>query len=244
MVAALLVMFVVGVVLFATSALLAPYLQTLAGYPVFTAGLLMAPRGVGTMVAMLIVGRLTSRVDPRALMAFGILVMCWTLWEMTGWTPDVDRWGFAFATVLQGFGLGFVFIPLQVVAFATLDPALRTDGTAMLSLLRNVGSAIGISACQALLTRNVQINHSEIVQHVTPLNRAFEQPGVEQFWNLSTRNGLATLDAEVTRQAQVIAYVNDFKLLLWLSLPLLLLLFLMSRPPRSTGSEAEHVALD
>ena len=155
--AGLLVMFAVGLVLLAVSALLAPWLQTLGGYPVETAGLMMAPRGIGTMMAMMIAGRLTNKVDPRALMAFGILVLSWSLYRMTGWTPAVDETEFVVNTIIQGFGLGFVFIPLQVIAFATLEPALRTEGTALLSLTRNIGSAVGISITEALLIHNTQM---------------------------------------------------------------------------------------
>ena len=151
--AGLMMMFAVGMVLLAVSALLAPWLQDLANYPVETAGLAMAPRGLGTMAAMMIAGRLSNKVDARVLMGFGIVILSWSLYRMTGWTPAVSDMTVIFNTMLQGAGLGFVFIPLQVIAFATLDPALRTEGTALLSLLRNVGSAIGISVTSALVTQ-------------------------------------------------------------------------------------------
>ena len=158
--AGLVVMFAVGMVLLAVSALLAPWLQDLGNYPVETAGLAMAPRGLGTMAAMMIAGRLANKVDARLLMALGILILSWSLYRMTGWTPAVADMTVITNTALQGVGLGFVFVPLQVIAFATLEPALRTEGTALLSLLRNVGSAIGISVTGALVTQNTQIEHS------------------------------------------------------------------------------------
>ncbi|MCO6415715.1 DHA2 family efflux MFS transporter permease subunit [Siccirubricoccus sp. KC 17139] len=238
------IMFAVGAILFATSALMAPYLQTLADYPVLTAGLAMAPRGLGTMAAMFMAGRLASRFDPRLVIMGGILLLAWTLWEMTGWTPDVAMSRLVTMTVLQGVGLGFVFIPLNLVAFATLDPKLRTDGTALISLLRNLGSAIGISAMSALLTRNTQAMHADLATYVTPLNRLFTLPWVQRFWDPSTTAGAAALNEEVTRQASIIAYGNDFKVLMFLALAMLALLPLMRRPARSAVVEPGHAAMD
>jgi MFS transporter, DHA2 family, multidrug resistance protein len=237
----LVVMFAVGMVLLAVSALLAPWLQNLGGYPVETAGLVMAPRGLGTMAAMLIAGRLSNKVDPRLLMAFGILVLSWSLYRMTSWTPDVPETTMIVNTMLQGAGLGFVFIPLQVVAFATLDPALRTEGTALLSLLRNVGSAIGISVTGALVTRNAAVEHSVLSGFVTPLNRAFQ--GAASALLPVTSQAAQTLDAIVSRQAEIIAYNNDWKLMMLMSLPMLLLLLLMRGPKKGAGGGAEHAAV-
>ncbi|HYZ33268.1 MAG TPA: DHA2 family efflux MFS transporter permease subunit [Crenalkalicoccus sp.] len=238
------IMFVVGTILFATSALMAPWLQTLGDYPVFTAGLLLAPRGLGTMAAMLVAGRIAQRVDPRKVMAFGIGLMAWTLWEMTGWTPAVSMWTLATVTILQGAALGFVFIPLNLVAFATLDPGLRTDGTSLISLMRNIGGAAGISALQALVTRNTQVVHSELSRFASPLNRVFELPAVHHFWDPATTKGAALLNLEVTRQASIIAYMDDFWLLMALALAMFLLLPLMRRPPGSAGGGPAHVAMD
>jgi DHA2 family multidrug resistance protein len=237
----LVVMFAVGMVLLAVSALLAPWLQNLGGYPVETAGLVMAPRGFGTMAAMLIAGRLSNKVDPRVLMAFGIVVLSWSLYRMTSWTPDVSETTMIVNTMLQGAGLGFVFIPLQVVAFATLDPALRTEGTALLSLLRNVGSAIGISVTGALVTRNAAVEHSVLSGFVTPLNRAFQ--GAASALLPVTSQAAQTLDAIVSRQAEIVAYNNDWKLMMLMSLPMLLLLLLMRGPKKGAGGGAEHAAV-
>jgi DHA2 family multidrug resistance protein len=239
--AGLLVMFAVGMVLLAVSALLAPWLQDLGGYPVETAGLVMAPRGLGTMAAMLIAGRLSNKVDPRVLMAFGIVMLSWSLYRMTDWTPDVSETTMVFNTMLQGAGLGFVFIPLQVIAFATLDPVLRTEGTALLSLLRNVGSAIGISVTGALVTRNEQVEHSILTGFVTPLNRAFE--GAASALSPVTAHGAQMLNAIVDRQAEIVAYNNDWKLMMLMSLPMLLLLLLMRGPKKGAGGGVEHAAV-
>ena len=148
--------FVVGIILLASLALITPYLQNLMGYPVITAGMVLAPRGIGTMVAMLIVGRLINRVDPRALLLLGLLMTAEVLWEMTAFTPDVSQWTLVRTGVLQGMGLGFMFVPLSTITFATLPGTLRTQGTALYSLMRNIGSSIGISLVIFLLTRNTQ----------------------------------------------------------------------------------------
>ncbi|HVY16748.1 MAG TPA: DHA2 family efflux MFS transporter permease subunit [Rhodopila sp.] len=240
--AGLLVMFAVGMVLLAVSALLAPWLQDLGNYPVETAGLIMAPRGFGTMAAMLIAGRLSNRMDPRLLIGFGVVILSWSLYRMTEWTPAVSQTTMVFNTILQGAGLGFVFIPLQVIAFATLEPALRTEGTALLSLTRNVGSAIGISVTEALVVRNTQVEHSVLSGYVTPLNRAFD--GAAAVLSPMTERGAQLMNGMVTRQAEIIAYNNDWKVMMLMSLPMLLLLFLMRRPAATArGGDTEHAAV-
>ena len=241
--ASLVVMFAVGMVLLASSALLAPWLQTLGGYPVETAGLVMAPRGFGTMAAMMVAGRLSGRLDPRMLMATGIALLTWSLWQMTGWTPDVDRWTIILNIMVQGAGLGFVFIPLQVVAFATLAPELRTDGTSLLSLLRNVGSAVGVSAVSALLARNVQIEHAELAAHLTPFSPLMHSAGaVGKMLALGTPQGAVMMDAMINQQASIIAYIDDFKAMMLVTAPSALLLLLMRRPARVTA-DPEHAAV-
>ena len=242
--ASLAVMFAVGMILLASSALLAPWLQTLANYPVETAGLVMAPRGFGTMAAMMISGRLSARVDPRGLMALGIALLTWSLWKMTGWTPDVDRWTVIWTIIVQGAGLGFVFIPLQVIAFATLPTELRTDGTSLLSLLRNMGSAVGVSASSALLARNVQINHAELAAGITPFNPALHGHGaVAHLLSPATAKGAALLDAMVNQQASVIAYLDDFKAMMLVTAPAALLLLLMRRPAAVAKADGDHAAV-
>ena len=236
------VMFFIGLVLLASSALLAPYVQTLGGYPVRDAGLLMVPRGIGTMLAMLVAGKIVTKFDPRLLMLIGIVMLAASLWEMAGWTPDVSPFDLSWVTTLQGFGLGFVFIPLQVVAFATLPPQFRTDGTALFSLVRNVGSAIGVSVSSFMLAQNAQIAHAGIVEWLTPFNRMMQTGGAYLRWNAATSAGRAALDAEVGRQALAIAYTDDFLLMFWVTLPTALLLLLMRRPARPPAGAPVAIA--
>src|ERR1700704_3340948 len=230
--------FVVGIILLASLALITPYLQNLMGYPVLTAGLVLAPRGMGTMVAMMIVGRIINRVDARVLLAAGLLLTAEVLWEMTYFTPDVSQWTLVRTGVLQGMGLGFMFVPLSTITFSTLPGMFRTQGTALYSLMRNIGSSIGISLVIFLLTRNTQIVHSELVAHVTPFNDALGELGPVQFWNRATTVGLAALDAEVTKQASIVAYADDFKLMMLVALVALPLIFLLRRAKAQPGETA------
>ncbi|HWA80627.1 MAG TPA: DHA2 family efflux MFS transporter permease subunit [Acetobacteraceae bacterium] len=241
--ACMLVMFSAGLVLVASSALLAPYLQDLANYPVQTAGIVLAPRGIGTLIAMMISGRLSDRMDPRILMVIGIALLEYSLWLMLGWTPDVAPRAVAWAIVLQGAGLGFVFTPLQVMAFATLPLLLRTDGTALLSLFRNFGSAIGVSITSALLDRMTQVEHASLAGYITPFRRLFtDNPEIHRYLDPASPAGMAMLNQMVNYQAQVVAYLADFKLMVFTSLPILFLIFLMRRASHATVP-AEHAAV-
>jgi MFS transporter, DHA2 family, multidrug resistance protein len=205
---------IVGLTYYASMALQPPYLQDLMNYPVLTAGLAMGPRGVGTMMAMPVVGRLMGRVSIRPLLLIGVGLTAWSFYAMTGWTPDVPMAQIIGVTVVQGIGLGFLFVPLSAAALSTLPAEHRTNGAGIFSLARNVGSSIGISVVNALITRNTQVNHADIARYVTAVNRALENPPVAHLWNPMTAAGRAALDAVVTQQAQIIAYIDDYKLLL------------------------------
>jgi DHA2 family multidrug resistance protein len=229
---------IVGLTYYASMALQPPFLQDLMNYPVLTAGLVMGPRGIGTMVAMLVVGRMVAKVDTRILLGIGLAITAWSFYAMTGWTPDVSPQTIIMVTVVQGAGLGFLFVPLSAATLSTLPAESRTEGAGIYSLTRNIGSSVGISVVNALLTRNTQINHAEIASHVTAVNRAFDHPAVAHFWSPFTAAGRATLDAMITTQAQIIAYIDDYKLLMIATLTVLplLLAFKTTRP-----KEGEHV---
>jgi DHA2 family multidrug resistance protein len=230
--------FIVGIILLASLALITPYLQNLMNYPVVTAGLVLAPRGMGTMVAMMIVGRTINKIDSRLILALGLVLTAAVLWEMTGFTPDVSQWTLIRTGVLQGMGLGFMFVPLSTITFATLPAQYRTQGTALYSLLRNIGSSIGISLVIFLLTRSTQLLHAEIAANVTPFNDALRQVNVARIWNLATVAGRSALNAEVTRQANIIAYANDFKLMMLVSLAALPFILLLHPAKSQAGAEA------
>ena len=237
----MLFIFVVGVTYLASLALMTPYLQTLMGYPVVTAGIVMGPRGVGTMLCMFIVGRLIGKVDTRLLLAIGLGLTAWAMYDMTGWTPDVSQWTIVSVGFIQGAGLGFLFVPLTTVAFSTLPVHMRSEGTGLYNLSRNIGSSAGISMVSALLVENVQINHENIAAYVTPFNHAFDSPIMQQFMNPLTAAGRAALDGTVTLQATIIAYMDDFKLLMLMSLAVMPLVLWLRKP--STPAAIDHSAI-
>ncbi len=227
--------FVLGVVLFATMALLPPFLQNLMNYPVVTTGLLLAPRGVGTLIAMMLVGRLLARgADARLLAGIGMALTAFSLWQMMHFTLDVPEHMIVTSGVIQGLGLGLVFVPISTVAYSTLPMAARTEAAGIFSLMRNIGSSVGISIVMTLLARNTQINHAEIASRLTPFGDSMAQlPATFG----DSAGGLAALNAEVTRQASGIAFLNDFWLMMVMTvvaIPLLLLLRPVKSPAPAT----------
>jgi DHA2 family multidrug resistance protein len=205
-------------------------------YPIVAAGLVLGPRGVGTMAAMLVVGKLIGRVDTRFLLGIGLVLTAWSFYAMTGWTPDVSQMTIIVVGVIQGIGLGFIFVPLSTVTLSTLLPELRAEGAGIFSLSRNIGSSVGISVVNALLTTNTQINHAEIAQHVTAVNPSLADPSIAQFWNPLTAAGRAALDAMITQQAQIIAYIDDYKLLMIATLAVIPLLIVFKQASAGRGS--------
>jgi DHA2 family multidrug resistance protein len=229
---------IVGLTFYASLALQPPYLQVLMNYPVITAGFVMGPRGLGTMAAMMVVGKLMGRTDTRLLLGLGLGLSAWTFYLMTGWTPDVSSWTIIWVGVVQGVGLGFLFTPLSVVSLATLPPGVRPEGAGFYNLARNVGSSVGISIVGALLTRTTQANHADIAQYVTAVNPQLNNPIVARTLSPLTAAGRAALDALITQQAQVIAYIDDYKFLMIATLAVIPLLVVFAG--RSPPPSAEH----
>jgi DHA2 family multidrug resistance protein len=191
-----------------------------------------APRGLGTLAAMLILGRLMNRTDLRLLIAAGFAMTAASLWMMTHFYLQMPSAGVVWSGVLQGVGTGFVLVPVSAITFTTLAPHLRNEGTAVFSLMRNIGSSIGISGVVALLTRNTQIMHARLAEHVTPFGDGFAAAAAAA---PDAARWLAGVNAQVSRQAAMLAYNNDFQLMLVLSLcavPLVLML----RPVKHAGS--------
>ena len=224
-------MLVIGVLMMATMALLPPMLQSLYGYPVLDTGLLLVPRGIGIVASMWIAGQLTQRgVDPRIMVGSGLAIAAFSLWEMTGWTLVMGREHFIITGLIQGAGLGLVFIPLNLMAFATLSPAYRTEGSSLLNLARNIGASVGISVVTTVLAINVQTSHQELGGHVTAYSLSAIDPSITSMLGGAGESITAMLNAEVNRQAAMIAYLDDFKLMLILTLCALPLVLLLKRP--------------
>ena len=221
--------FVMGAVLYATRALLPPFLQSLMGYSVVAAGLATAPSGAGSMLAMLLAGQLARRVQSRVLIAVGFGISAFSLWQMSGFTFEMSEGVVMWTGFVQGLGLGLISVPLTTATFSTLDPAMRGDGTSIYSLSRNIGSSIGISFVQAELTRNTQVAHSSLVDHVNVFNPVL-QGGA---WDTASASGIAALNAEVTKQASMIGYVDNFRMLMLLALCIVPFLLLMKPERRS-----------
>src|SRR5215204_729703 len=235
-VAGTLLMFTVGLIMTGCLALLPMMLQHLMHYPAFTTGLVTAPRGVGVMLAMFIVGWLVNRVDNRLLILFGFLLTAVSMWQMTQFSLQMGPGPVVISGLLQGFGLGCTFVPLNIMALSTLPRHILTQGTAIRSLMRNLGGSIGISIMVSNLASQTQTAHSRLVEHLRPDNPLAHAPYLPPPFNFSTPEGLTALNAEVTRQAAMVGYVNDFQLMMLaalLSLPLLL--FLRGEPRLSAA---------
>jgi MFS transporter, DHA2 family, multidrug resistance protein len=238
----LLFIFIVGLVLYATRALTPTMLESLLDYPVATTGLVTAPAGFGTMLAMLIAGRIVGRVDLRLTLLVGFLIVAFALWQMTGYSLDLSQGNIVWPGLIQGFGTGLVFVPLSAATFATLSPGMRAQGTSLYSLVRNIGSSIGISLVQTQLIRNTVIVHASLAERVTNASPAWHNSAVAAAFDVRTPGGAALLDNAVTQQALMIGYIDDFYLMMLLTVVVTPLLMLI-RPAKPGGAFEEPQAI-
>ncbi len=239
-------MAVMGIVLFSTMALSSPYLQNVIGYPIISAGLLLATRGSGTFVAMMLVGRIMKYIEARTLIISGLALMGTTLWFMSKWTNDTQVTEIIVCSVLQGFGLGLVFVPLSTVAFLTLPNHLRTDGTSMLTLMRNVASSIGISLVVAELTSGGRRYYAILNEHITPFNNALQMPDVKAMLDLGTDSGRALMDQVLQMQAQILAYGHDYQMVMIvtaLAIPMAIIIGSTKAALRKQSGASDHAAV-
>jgi DHA2 family multidrug resistance protein len=225
-------MAVIGVVLFGTMALITPFMQILLGYPIQTAGFLLGSRGVGTLLTMMVAPRLMKMVESRYLILAGLLLSAGTLYVMTGFSFDTTQWTIVTVSIVQGVGLGLLFVPITAVAFSTLPGDMRNGGAAITTLVRNIGSSVGISMVIANLTDKTTEMHARIAEQVTPFNDALQMPDVAAHLDIQSELGRALLDAIVTKQAAMIAYLNDYKLLMVLTLAVMPLVLIIGTSKR------------
>jgi DHA2 family multidrug resistance protein len=240
-------MAVMGLVLYSTMALSSPYLQNVIGYPILTAGLLLATRGSGTFLAMMLVGRTMKYIEARTLIIGGLSLMSLSLFFMTGWTDQTSVPVIIVVSIAQGFGLGLVFVPLSTVAFLTLPNQLRTDGTSMLTLLRNVASSIGISIVIAQLTEGGRRVYAILSEHINPFNGALQMPDVRGLINLNSDSGRALADAVVGLQAQIIAFSLDYQMVMIITLCAIPLAFMIGSSKSAMRKQAQvpdHAVLE
>jgi DHA2 family multidrug resistance protein len=234
--------FIIGIILLASLALLPPMLAKIFGYPTIFTGLVMGPRGVGTMISMLLVGRLMRTVDPRLMVIIGLFFTAGSLYLMTGFSPLMGSGPVIWTGVLQGLGLGLVFVPLSTIAFSTIDTKYRADATSLFSLVRNIGSSIGISIVSTMLARNIQVNHVELGAAINPYNPVLQQISPAAVAGNAT--AISQLDGLVNLQAAMVAYIDDFYLMMWVTLAAVPLALILKKPEKSAARSAPVVHAD
>jgi MFS transporter, DHA2 family, multidrug resistance protein len=231
--------FLMGMVIFSVMSLLAPFLQDLMHYSVLQAGYLMSSRSIGTMISMMVVGRLMAWLDARLLIAIGLGLAAFSLWQMTQYDLLMDRWSIMIPGLIMGFGLGSAMVPSTTIAFATLARTEFNEATALYALVRNLGNSIGISIMQGLLVRNMQTAHASLSAHITPFTRSLPSMA-----GATGAKAAQLLNDQVSTQAALIAYIDDFKFLLvavLLSMPLLLF---VRRPDRTKAAAVGEMAVE
>jgi DHA2 family multidrug resistance protein len=235
-------MAVTGVLLLAGLALLPPLLQNMYGYSVLQSGFLTAPRGIGTLFSMLIAGRMTGKIDARILVGIGVVLMGVSLHMMTGFAIDQPSRPVIMSGVVQGLGLGLIFVPLQTLAFETLPAKMRTTGAALLNLSRNIGGSIGISVVSTELVRLTQVSHADMAAQITQNTIPTADPTLLQtVAPVAGPTALAYINGLITKQALFIAYLDDFKLMMIITFAVLPLLFFMKRGAKADKTPLVHM---
>jgi DHA2 family multidrug resistance protein len=213
-------------------------LQTLFGYSVIGSGVLQMPRGIGMMMAMMGAGQIVGKVDARILLGCGMAMTATAMWMMTQFSPVMDSTPFIISGFLQGAGLGMIFVPLNTLAFTTLPPDLRTDAAGFYMLLRNLGGSIGISLTVGILARQAQVSHSDIGAAVTPYTLPWANADLARV--LDADSVIAMLDGAVNKQAAMIAYIDVFSMMFWVTLAMFPMLLLLKKP--RVAGPAVHLA--
>ncbi|MDF7776527.1 DHA2 family efflux MFS transporter permease subunit [Sphingomonas sp. AOB5] len=224
-------MVVIGVVMMATMALLPPMMQNLYGHSVFDTGLLLMPRGFGVILTMWLSAQMIQRgMDARIVVGVGMAIAAYSLWDMTYWSLEMGSWPMIVSGFIQGLGMGLVFMPLNGMAFATLAPHQRTEGSSLINLARNIGSSVGISLVTTILARSIQESHAALVPNISADKLNTIDPNLLQILGGSGEAVLAMANAEINRQASMIAYLNDFYAMAIVTAVSVPLVFLLRKP--------------
>lgn len=229
--------FFLGVLIFSVLALLPPMLEGLMNYPVVTTGLVTAPRGVGSLISMMVAGRLLKYFDARLLILTGFLLAAYSTYRMSGFSLGMDESLMISSGFIQGLGTGMIFVPLSAITFATLNPSFRNEGAAMFTLIRNIGSAIGISVLQAMTIRNTAIVHSRLIEAVRPDNPVLAQ--TSSGFDFTAPLQVARMNAEITRQASMVAYIDAFWFLFIVTIAAIPMLLFMRKPRHAAGDDLQ-----
>ena len=219
-----------GVFLFASLVLVPPFLQNQGGYPLIDSGVIMASRGAGAMFAALFTGHMLKVVDPRKVILVGMTLSAYSMWQFSNFTQDVDLNAVLINNFAQGVALSFFIIPVNTVAFSSIAPEHRDAGTAFYSLLNNIGRSLGIALFASYLARNTQAVHEILSAKITPFNDGLRHVGVPEVWNLDTPAGLRAINVMVTQQAELIAYIIDFRLLAAIIVICMPVVFMLRNP--------------
>ncbi len=207
-------MFVIGVANVAISSILPTMYQKVYGYTAFDTGMLLVPRAIGILITMLIAARIMNKIDIRYLVAAGYGIAGIAMWSMSTWSLDMDSWPILSTGFVQGLGLGCIFMPMNIVAVSTLDPKYRPDGASIINLVRNVGGSFGISIIVTILARNTQVSHSDMAAHFSSsVLSSVDLAGTAERFGLNSAAVLQMIDGEINRQALMISYINNFRVM-------------------------------
>lgn len=232
---ALLIVFVYGMLNFTPIVLLPPLLQNLNGYPDSLIGWLLAMRGMGLVLGFFLAGRM-GRFDPRVGLLIGMTLVAVSGVMLMDFSFDTGVPALAWMGLIQGLGCGLMWVPLSIVAFASLPPERLPEASAIFHLLRNFGSSIFISISVMAAIRTTKVTHADLAEHVSPLNETLRFPGFADLFSLETTETIASLALEVDRQAQLIGYLNAFLLYTAAAVVTMPFLFFVriktARPPR------------
>jgi DHA2 family multidrug resistance protein len=234
---------VVGV-LYSSQTLIPPLLQQLLHYDTEQAGLLMMPRSLGMTAAMILAGRLVTKIKPKVMILCALISLSYSQSLLTGVNLEMDGRLLVLAGTLQGISIGFIVTPLSIVSYSTLSAKLRTDATAVFSMCRNLSASVAIAIMGALIARNAQVVHSELGAHLTEETMPVLDPRFVDQIGHAGGMAAAMVDAEVNRQAMMIAYANDFWVMMWSALIAMPVVMMLSPPGVAKAKPAEPAAAE